>query len=173
MASPTWPCTGAARHRGTVRDAHMYGVLSRLPKLCPGSKAVVWAHLGDVRRREHQPRPAVAAGLPGGGERAGLRDARRDRGRGAGPGRAHAGHGGRTLAARELRACLARCCCSALSAWVVCRPATERSSHYIETVLSEQYGAFLWFDWTKAVDAFETAQPKEALSKGETYPFGV
>ncbi|KAI1780756.1 erythromycin esterase-domain-containing protein [Hypoxylon cercidicola] len=50
---------------------------------------------------------------------------------------------------------------------VIYRPATERWSHYIKTILAEQYDAFVWFDRTTAVNAFETAQPKDALSKGE------
>ncbi|KAI2467483.1 hypothetical protein F4781DRAFT_402098, partial [Annulohypoxylon bovei var. microspora] len=56
---------------------------------------------------------------------------------------------------------------------VVYRPAAERSSHYVKTVLAEQYDAFVWFDRTSAVHAFKTVQPKEVLSRGETYPFGV
>ncbi|KAI5920108.1 putative erythromycin esterase [Camillea tinctor] len=56
---------------------------------------------------------------------------------------------------------------------VIYRPRTERWSHYIKTVLSKQYDAFVWFDNSNAVHGFEIAQPKEPLSQGETYPFGV
>ncbi|KAI8950613.1 hypothetical protein F4801DRAFT_602174 [Xylaria longipes] len=56
---------------------------------------------------------------------------------------------------------------------VVYRPDTERASHYVRCVLSRQYDAFVWFDETEALHPFETAQPKEPLAKGETYPFGL
>ncbi|KAI0466176.1 hypothetical protein F4859DRAFT_498523 [Xylaria cf. heliscus] len=56
---------------------------------------------------------------------------------------------------------------------VIYRPDTERASHYVRCVLSRQYDAFLWFDETGALHPFETAQPREPLTKGETYPFGL
>jgi len=56
---------------------------------------------------------------------------------------------------------------------VIYRPDTERYSHYIESILNRQYDAFVFFDETEAVHPFETAQPKEPLARGETYPFGL
>ncbi|KAI0880086.1 putative erythromycin esterase [Annulohypoxylon maeteangense] len=181
-----------------VRDAHMFSVLSRILKLSPGSKAVVWAHnshLGDARASSNG----------------------RDRGelnlgqlcREAFPGEVSVigcgTHAGTVAAAHEWDEPMEvmDVVPSRLDSYeramhdtglpsfvvdlrplktppmlqrfigVVYRPSTERSSHYIETVLSEQYDAFVWFDRTSAVHAFETVQPKEALSMGETYPFGV
>ncbi|KAF9629568.1 hypothetical protein BFW01_g10771 [Lasiodiplodia theobromae] len=55
---------------------------------------------------------------------------------------------------------------------VIYRPETERWSHYSTAVLPRQLDCFVWFDETEAVHAFETAQPDEQPSAGETYPFG-
>ncbi|KAI1457899.1 putative erythromycin esterase [Annulohypoxylon moriforme] len=181
-----------------VRDAHMFAVLSRLLKLSPGSKAVVWAHnshLGDARASSNgQNRGELNLGqlcrqaFPGEVSVIGCGT-----------------HSGTVAAAHEwdepmevMNVVPSRPDSyeramhdTRLSSFVVdlrrlktppmlqrfigvvYRPATERSSHYIETILAEQYDAFVWFDRTSAVHAFETAQPKEALSRGETYPFGV
>ncbi|KAI1471701.1 putative erythromycin esterase [Daldinia caldariorum] len=181
-----------------IRDTHMFSTLSRLIKLKPGSKAVVWAHnshLGDARGssmgtkrgelnlgqlcREHFPNEVSIIGCgthtgtvaaadewdapmkimhvvpsrPDSYERmmhdTGIPSFMADL------------HGVKTepMLQRFIG--------------VIYRPSTERWSHYIQTVLTEQYDAFLWFDETNAVHAFETAQPREALSVGETYPFGV
>ena len=56
---------------------------------------------------------------------------------------------------------------------VIYRPRTEAQSHYMTTEPQNQYDAFVWFDRTTAVHAFETAQPSEPLAVGETYPFGM
>src|ERR1700753_3043058 len=56
---------------------------------------------------------------------------------------------------------------------VIYKPETERWSHYVEANLPQQFDAYVWFDETSAVHAFETAQPKERPSMGETYPFGL
>lgn len=56
---------------------------------------------------------------------------------------------------------------------VLYRPKKERRFHYMKTIPANQYDGFIWFDETSAVNAFDTAQPQEATSKGETYPFGV
>ncbi|KAF2454865.1 putative erythromycin esterase [Lineolata rhizophorae] len=56
---------------------------------------------------------------------------------------------------------------------VIYWPATERGSHYTGAVLPKQFDGFVWFDKTQAVSAFETAQPKEAAARAETYPFGL
>ena len=56
---------------------------------------------------------------------------------------------------------------------VIYRLAIGRYSRYVKAVLPQQFDAFMWFDHTGAVKAFEVAQPKEALARGETYPFGL
>lgn len=56
---------------------------------------------------------------------------------------------------------------------VIYRPNTERWSHYVESRLTKQFDAFVWFDRTSAVRPSEIAQPPEAISRGETYPFGL
>ncbi|KAF2742738.1 putative erythromycin esterase [Sporormia fimetaria CBS 119925] len=56
---------------------------------------------------------------------------------------------------------------------VIYRPDTERWSHYVRSSLSKQFDAFVWFDTTHAVEAFEVHQPEEAVERGETYPFGL
>jgi erythromycin esterase-like protein len=56
---------------------------------------------------------------------------------------------------------------------VIYRPPTERWSHYVPSRLSRQFDGFVWFDRTKAVEAFEVHQPTEAVEKGKTYPFGL
>lgn len=56
---------------------------------------------------------------------------------------------------------------------VIYRPLTERHSHYSKAILPKQMDCLVWFDETEAVQAFETAQPHETPSVGETYPFGL
>ncbi|PKS08158.1 hypothetical protein jhhlp_005434 [Lomentospora prolificans] len=56
---------------------------------------------------------------------------------------------------------------------VVYRQSTEKRSHYIRAALPMQMDCLVWFDETRAVSAFEKAQPEEAPSVGETYPFGL
>ena len=53
---------------------------------------------------------------------------------------------------------------------VIYRPETERWSHYSQSVLPEQYDAFVWFDETRALEPL----PGGALhdSVPDTYPFG-
>jgi len=46
-----------------------------------------------------------------------------------------------------------------------------RKRLYMKAVLPQQFDAFMLFDRTSAVKAFEVAQPKEALARDETYPF--
>ncbi|KAI1206131.1 putative erythromycin esterase [Annulohypoxylon truncatum] len=188
----------AASSSWNVRDAHMFAVLSRLLKLSPGSKAVVWAHnshLGDARASSNgQDRGELNLGqlcreafpgqvsVIGCGTHAGTVAAAHEwdepmRVMDVVPSRPDSyeralhdtGLPSFLVDMRRLETppMLQR------FIGVIYRPATERYSHYIETILSEQYDAFVWFDRTTAVHAFETAQPKEAISKGETYPFGV
>ncbi len=181
-----------------LRDEHMFSVLSRLLKLQPGSKAVVWAHnshVGDAR--------ASSMGTSRGELNLGQL-CRENFGEevsiiGCGT---HAG----TVAAADswdepmqvmnirpsrpdsferifhntgipsfllnthdlqLEPMLQR------FIGVIYKPKTEIYSHYMSTTLQKQYDGFVWFDRTNAVHAFETAQPKEALALGETYPFGM
>ncbi|OTA53317.1 putative erythromycin esterase [Hypoxylon sp. EC38] len=181
-----------------IRDTHMFDILSRLLKLKPGSKAIVWAHnshLGDARgssmgteRGEINLGQLCRENFPGEVSIIGCGT-----------------HTGTVAAADEwdepmqimnvvpsrpdsyervmhdtgipsfmvdLRGLKTEPMLQRFIG-VIYRPATERWSHYIKTILTKQYDVFVWFDRTNAVNAFETAQPKEALSRGETYPFGV
>ncbi|KAJ5656697.1 hypothetical protein N7507_008647 [Penicillium longicatenatum] len=56
---------------------------------------------------------------------------------------------------------------------VIYRPDTERASHYSQTILHKQFDGYVWFDRTEAVKPLEAIQPKTALGKEETYPFGL
>ena len=56
---------------------------------------------------------------------------------------------------------------------VVYKPSTERRSHYTKAILPKQFDGIVWFDESHAVQPFETAQPDEPASAGETYPFGL
>ena len=53
---------------------------------------------------------------------------------------------------------------------VIYRPETERASHYFQAVLPRQFDEFIWFDDTRAVTPFDTA---ELAGLPDTYPFGV
>ena len=53
---------------------------------------------------------------------------------------------------------------------VVYRPETERSSHYFEAVMSEQFDAWVWFQQTRAVTPLGHERPHGAP---ETWPFGL
>ena len=53
---------------------------------------------------------------------------------------------------------------------VIYRPDTERSSHYFDAVLAEQFDAYVWLDQTSAVTPLAAARP---AGVPETYPFGV
>ena len=53
---------------------------------------------------------------------------------------------------------------------VVYRPETERSSHYFEAVLAEQFDAWVWFEQTTAVTPLGHERPRGAP---ETWPFGL
>ncbi|KAJ5106643.1 hypothetical protein N7456_003318 [Penicillium angulare] len=56
---------------------------------------------------------------------------------------------------------------------VIYRPETERASHYSQALLHQQFDGYVWFDRTEAVMPLEVIQPKTALGKEETYPFGL
>ena len=53
---------------------------------------------------------------------------------------------------------------------VIYRPETERASHYFEAMLPRQFDEYIWFDDTRAVTPFDTA---ELAGLPDTYPFGV
>lgn len=53
---------------------------------------------------------------------------------------------------------------------VIYRPDTERSSHYFQAVLPEQFDAWVWFEETTAVSPFGRGGTSRA---DETYPFGL
>lgn len=55
---------------------------------------------------------------------------------------------------------------------VIYRPETERISHYSQAIIHKQFDGYVWFDRTEAVKPLEAIQPKTALGKEETYPFG-
>ncbi|KAI0108880.1 erythromycin esterase-domain-containing protein [Nemania sp. FL0031] len=223
----------ADRSSWNLRDTHMFAVLSRLLKLRPGSKAVVWAHnshVGDAqasvsasRRGEVNLGQLCREGFPttgevsiiGCGTHTGtvaaadewdsemrvipVTPSRADsyervfhdvgipsfvvslplqqhasspspsvspsriENKGENEDKGEDERGNEMPAPRLLQRFIG----------VVYRPDTERQSHYVECVLPHQYDAFVWFDRTEALRPFETAQPKEPLAMGETYPFGL
>jgi erythromycin esterase-like protein len=53
---------------------------------------------------------------------------------------------------------------------VIYRPESERSSHYFEAVLADQFDAFVWFEETAAVTPLGPERPHGAP---ETWPFGL
>jgi protein-L-isoaspartate(D-aspartate) O-methyltransferase len=53
---------------------------------------------------------------------------------------------------------------------VVYRPETERASHYFQAILPRQFDEYVWFDGTRAVTPFDTA---ELAGLPDTYPFGL
>ena len=53
---------------------------------------------------------------------------------------------------------------------VIYRPETERASHYFQAILPRQFDEYIWFDQTRAVTPFDTA---ELTGLPDTYPFGV
>ena len=53
---------------------------------------------------------------------------------------------------------------------VIYRPETELASHYFQAVLSKLFGEYIWFDETRAVSPFATADIK---GMPDTYPFGL
>ena len=53
---------------------------------------------------------------------------------------------------------------------VIYRPETERASHYFQAILPQQFDEYIWFDETRAVTPFDTA---ELAGLPDTYPFGV
>jgi protein-L-isoaspartate(D-aspartate) O-methyltransferase len=53
---------------------------------------------------------------------------------------------------------------------VIYRPESERASHYFQAVLPRQFDEYIWFDHTRAVTPFDTA---ELAGLPDTYPFGV
>jgi erythromycin esterase-like protein len=54
---------------------------------------------------------------------------------------------------------------------VICRPETERWSHYSEAVLPCQFDAYCWFDETSALEPLEEHEDHEGTA--DTFPFGL
>jgi erythromycin esterase-like protein len=54
---------------------------------------------------------------------------------------------------------------------VIYRPETERTSHYMQATLPQQFDAFVWFDQTAALTPLGPQHPKAGAP--ETYPFGL
>ncbi|TWI54975.1 erythromycin esterase-like protein [Pseudomonas duriflava] len=55
---------------------------------------------------------------------------------------------------------------------VIYRPETERMSHYFETVLADQFDAFIWIEETRAVTPLEQDGAVDH-QEDDTYPFGL
>lgn len=53
---------------------------------------------------------------------------------------------------------------------VIYRPESERTSHYFEAVMGEQFDGFVWFEETRAVTPLDAGRPHGAP---ETWPFGL
>ncbi len=53
---------------------------------------------------------------------------------------------------------------------VIYRPETERWSHYVESVLAEQFDGWVWFDETTAVTPLSDVH---GTGEGESWPFGL
>jgi erythromycin esterase-like protein len=53
---------------------------------------------------------------------------------------------------------------------VIYRPGTERWSHYVESVLAEQFDGWVWFDETRAVTPLSDVH---GASEAEMWPFGL
>lgn len=56
---------------------------------------------------------------------------------------------------------------------VIYRPQTERTSHYFEAVLSEQFDAYLWFEVSRAVQPLKPPATPSPSHEDDTFPFGV
>ncbi|TPK87654.1 protein-L-isoaspartate(D-aspartate) O-methyltransferase [Mesorhizobium sp. B2-4-13] len=55
---------------------------------------------------------------------------------------------------------------------VIYRPETERLSHYMDSSVSRQFDAFVWFDRTSAVTPL--SKPADSIGKvPDTFPFGI
>ena len=55
---------------------------------------------------------------------------------------------------------------------VIYRPETERLSHYMESAISRQFDAFVWFDRTSPVQPL-TAKRQPSGGMPDTFPFGT
>lgn len=56
---------------------------------------------------------------------------------------------------------------------VIYRPDSERSSHYFEAVLAEQFDAMIWMEQTQPVTALPLPKSQHLDPEDETFPFGV
>ncbi|MFO7704814.1 MAG: erythromycin esterase family protein [Halopseudomonas sp.] len=56
---------------------------------------------------------------------------------------------------------------------VIYRPETERSSHYFEAVLADQFDAMVWIEQTQPVTALPLPKNQQLEPEDETFPFGL
>jgi erythromycin esterase-like protein len=56
---------------------------------------------------------------------------------------------------------------------VIYRPASERSSHYFESVLTEQFDAMVWIEQTQPLTALPLPKSQALEPEDETFPFGI
>lgn len=56
---------------------------------------------------------------------------------------------------------------------LIYRPDSERSSHYFEAVLAEQFDAMIWMEQTQPVTALPLPKSQHLDPEDETFPFGV
>ena len=56
---------------------------------------------------------------------------------------------------------------------VIYRPETERSSHYFEAMLAEQFDAMVWIEQTTPVTALPLPKSQTLEPEDETFPFGI
>lgn len=56
---------------------------------------------------------------------------------------------------------------------VIYKPDNEVRAHYSPSMLAREFDAYVWFDETRAVGAFEKRQPPTSLELEETWPFGL
>ena len=151
-----------SRASWNLRDEHMFTTLKNLLAFYgTGSKTIVWAHnshVGDSAATGPMEVKKVQPALPKSYERL-----------------CHASGHPRFMLGLRNRAELTST--QGLgkpqlerAIGVVYRPETERASHYFQAILPRQFDEYVWFDDTRAVTPFETA---ELAGLPDTYPFGL
>jgi erythromycin esterase-like protein len=78
---------------------------------------------------------------------------------------------GNTQRSRRTLSRYARTCHTSIG--VICRPETERMSHYFRARLPARFEAVLHFEETRAVEPLERSAGWEAGEVPETFPFAV
>ena len=56
---------------------------------------------------------------------------------------------------------------------MIYRPQTERTSHYFDARLAEQFDAVIHFDHTRALEPLERTSLWDLGEPAETYPSGI